>query len=236
MQVIPVIDLKDSQAVHAIAGDRATYKPIQLSGSNPGDALALTALYAARNPVAIYLADLDAIEGKPAQTAIWLEISKLANCPLWIDCGVRDAASLSAFLAFQRFSHCSNCLITGSETLESLSQLKSIAFLLKPKQIIVSLDRRNGLPLSRNAILNEEALLEKASSLGIARVIALDLAGVGTGRASELLARWQNIKAKFPELSWTLGGGIATQIDLDLAAQAGFRSVLSATAILSGTL
>jgi uncharacterized protein related to proFAR isomerase len=51
-----------------------------------------------------------------------------------------------------------------------------------------------------------------------------------------LLDRWRDIKAKFPELNWILGGGIATQTDLDLAEQAGFQSVLSATAILRGNL
>lgn len=236
MHVIPVIDLKSGQAVHAVAGDRANYKPIQLSESHTGDALALTSFYAARNPVAIYLADLDAIAGKSAQIDHWLEILQLAHCSLWIDCGICDVASLNPFLRFQQRSQSSSHLVIGSETLKTLATLKSITSLLSPKQIILSLDRRNGQPLSRSADLIEESLLHEARAVGIKRVIALDLAGVGTGRAPELLDRWQNIKSKFLDLEWTLGGGIASKGDLDLAEQAGFRNVLSATAILSGNL
>ncbi len=64
MEVIPVIDLKGGQVVHARAGNRRDYRPIRtpLSRSSaPEDVISgLLGLF----PFArLYVADLDAIEG-----------------------------------------------------------------------------------------------------------------------------------------------------------------------------
>jgi phosphoribosylformimino-5-aminoimidazole carboxamide ribotide isomerase len=236
MQIIPVIDLKQGQAVHAIAGERKNYQPLKLKESSPGDPLALAKYYAARKPTAIYLADLDAISGRAAQLETWLAIQATANCPLWLDCGVRSADSLLPYFELRRQSPLPHCLVLGSETLQSVSQLQEIAEKILPERLIISLDRKEGKPISGSDAADEAALLRSAQCSGIRRVIALDLAGVGKGRARELLDRWRAILRTFPEFDWILGGGIANETDLQLAEQCGFRAVLSATAILSGSL
>src|SRR5579859_3993027 len=69
--IIPVLDLKSGVVVHARAGDRANYRPIATplaAGSAPADILAgLLALAPFR---AVYIADLDAIEGGGGHGAV----------------------------------------------------------------------------------------------------------------------------------------------------------------------
>ena len=77
MDVIPVIDIRHGTAVRAVAGDRANYRPLVsplCAGSEPGDvARGLMALHPF--PV-IYVADLDAIEGRDANLALSGELAR----------------------------------------------------------------------------------------------------------------------------------------------------------------
>ena len=66
MRIIPVLDLQGGQAVHAIAGDRAHYRPIQSVLHEGPDPIGLARAY--RDSLGLrdlYLADLDAIAGAP---------------------------------------------------------------------------------------------------------------------------------------------------------------------------
>lgn len=236
MQVIPVIDLQHGVAVHAIAGDRDNYQPVLLGGIRDGDPHRLASFYAARNPLAIYLADLDAILGGEVQATLWHPIARVAACPLWVDFGVRGGLDLSPFLELQHRSESRNLLVLGSETLQDISQIRKIANQISPEQFILSLDRKAGKPVSGAHPNDEIALLQEARAAGIPRVIALDLAGVGKGRALELLESWRPLMNRFPEFQWILGGGVSGPTDLVAASQHGFQAVLSATAILEGKL
>ena len=66
MELIPVLDLLRGQAVHARAGQRKTYRPVQsaLLPGRAGDAVALARAYHTMlGAWRCYVADLDAIEG-----------------------------------------------------------------------------------------------------------------------------------------------------------------------------
>src|SRR5688572_16168207 len=96
MRVIGVIDIRRGRAVHARAGDRATYQPVASVGSlplEPGNARALAESYVERLGVTeLYVADLDAIlQDEPgAQTGSASQISAVASLgvPLWLDSGI----------------------------------------------------------------------------------------------------------------------------------------------------
>ncbi len=235
MQIIPVIDLRDGAAVHAIAGERHRYAPVRREGMRDGDALSLAAFYGARKPAAIYLADLDSIAGNSAQIKIWEAISKVATCPLWIDCGLRDEASLQPYLDFQGRYPQKHQLILASETLTNGELVTRLASVVGAGSSILSLDRKERVPLTKAAV-GERALLLAAANAGIQKVIALDLAAVGVGRAIDLLESWRPSLMAFPSFDWFLGGGVRNVQDLEVAEKFGFHGVLSATAILNSTL
>src|SRR5258708_24038330 len=91
-QVIPVLDLKDGHAVHAVGGRRAYYQPIQSilhASSEPvGLARAVRDTLGLRS---LYLADLDAIGGLAANVAIYQQIIA-SGLHLIVDAGLRDVS------------------------------------------------------------------------------------------------------------------------------------------------
>lgn len=62
--LIPVIDLKDGVVVHARAGKRADYRPLETSFGLADDPVAIArGLLAVTGSPILYVADLDAIAG-----------------------------------------------------------------------------------------------------------------------------------------------------------------------------
>ena len=65
MRIIPVIDLKNGQAVHGKSGQRESYRPVRsvlVEGSDP--IRTADAFYRKLGCTELYVADLDAIERK----------------------------------------------------------------------------------------------------------------------------------------------------------------------------
>lgn len=237
MQIIPVIDLRRGVAVHAIAGNRNDYRPIQTPDVQLGDLDSLVSFYARRNPPAIYVADLDAICDGNSQRSAWRMIEQRANRPIWVDAGVESERDVEEFVDFCRNSSHEHRLVIGTETLIGPQVVEPIVQRLGARRFVLSIDRREGRPLaSRPHSLREVDYLRAAESAGVKDVIALDIAAVGVGRAPELLASWRPLMQQFPKLHWRLGGGVKSKSALLLAEQAGFCGVLSATAILAGAL
>jgi phosphoribosylformimino-5-aminoimidazole carboxamide ribonucleotide (ProFAR) isomerase len=71
MEVIPVIDIRHGVVVRAVAGRRADYRPLAGMSAPIAVARRLCAVHPFR---ALYIADLDAIEGRPDNREIILAI------------------------------------------------------------------------------------------------------------------------------------------------------------------
>src|SRR3954471_3500542 len=98
--IVPVIDIRHGVVVRARAGDRASYGPIQTplcESADPVDvALALLRAVPAQW---LYVADLDAIEGRPAHRNARRRIARAcAPIELWVDAGFSTEPAVAAFL------------------------------------------------------------------------------------------------------------------------------------------
>jgi phosphoribosylformimino-5-aminoimidazole carboxamide ribotide isomerase len=104
MQVIPVIDLKGGSVVRAKSGARHLYAPIEsklATTSEPADVVAgLLDLHPFKQ---IYIADLDAIEGRAdhANHIAALE-TQFPDVRFWVDIGVGSAEGCAGWLARHR--------------------------------------------------------------------------------------------------------------------------------------
>ena len=87
--IVPAIDLKGGSVVHASGGDRAAYRPIETPLGPSDDAIAIArALVAVSGAPALYIADLDAIEGVGNHFELCRDLaSALPQTDLWIDAG-----------------------------------------------------------------------------------------------------------------------------------------------------
>jgi phosphoribosylformimino-5-aminoimidazole carboxamide ribotide isomerase len=222
MDVVPVIDIKNGEVVHAQGGRRDSYRPIRtrLSASSaPADVAAgLLGLAPFRR---IYIADLDAIEGGKGNAAAIEAIARAApGVELWVDSGIGDLEAARTWL--DRWGH---CLVVGSESQVGVEVVRSLR---EEKRVLLSLDFRD------EAFLGPERLLDEVG-VWPARVIVMTLGRVGVAggpdleRVGEIVRRARG-RAVFG------AGGVRDGADVGRLAAVGAAGVLVATALHSGAL
>lgn len=237
MQLIGVVDLRAGQAVHARAGHRERYAPVEtVAGSaiTPGDAPALARAYTERLGLSeLYVADLDAIVDRAPQDAVAAELAALGP-PLWLDAGVSSPAAARRALDLGAAR-----VVVGLETLPSFDALGLICDAVGGNRVAFSLDLRAGEPIVTSGDIppGEPAHLiaSRAADMGAGAVIVIDLARVGTGSGldCELITR---VRAAAPRAMVLAGGGVHGLEDLARLADAGCDGALVATALHHGRL
>lgn len=223
LQVLPVLDLRRGLVVHARAGERERYAP--LSGSvlcasaRPQDVVAgFLALYPFRD---IYLADLDAISGEPAQIALIKALeAQFPDVTFWLDAGFATEAAVYSHLAAMR----GRCVL-GSESQRDLSL---VARFCAHERIVLSLDHRGEERLGPPALFTDPSLWPQ-------RVIVMTLGRVGTGAGPDS-ERLNAVRALAPDRLVYAAGGIGGEEDLDALKQLGCAGALVATALHSGRI
>jgi phosphoribosylformimino-5-aminoimidazole carboxamide ribotide isomerase len=222
MEIIPVLDLKGGVVVHARMGLRNAYRPIETPlspNSRPIDvARGLLSIYPFTS---IYVADLDAIEGKGDNDAVLIEL-RLAfpHLALWVDKGLADLTRAERWLG-AGLGH----LILGSET-QSTGGL--VQHFCQDDRVILSLDYRG------DAFVGPSALLNNICSWP-SKVIVMTLARVGSATGPDM-DRLTEIKAMAADKRIFAAGGVRNADDLAALAQAGIAGALVATSLHNGTV
>jgi phosphoribosylformimino-5-aminoimidazole carboxamide ribotide isomerase len=230
MEIIPVLDLKAGQAVHAVKGDRQRYAPVQGVLGSGEEPLALAAAYRDRlGCCACYVADLDAIAGGDGHPDLLAAIAGL-GLQLWVDAGTSSVAQAQTLLDLG-----AGRVIIGSETLASLQQLRQMAEALPPQQLVLSVDLKGGVLRAPAAVSSPEQLVAQAAQAGVQQIILLDLARVGAA-AGPPLDLLTVLHPRFENLSFYAGGGVRHRHDLAALAEAGAAGALIATAFHRGNL
>ena len=234
--MIGVLDLSDGLAVHAKGGARAHYGPVQsIPGARltPGDALAVASWFVKKCGLReIYIADLDALRGRPLQRALISNIAALGSS-LWLDAGISSVVSAQAAL-----SAGASRVIVALETLSSFDALAAVCQAVGGKTAF-SLDIRRGEPFMKatapHAGDKAEALVARAVAAGAGSIIVLDLSRVGTRRGVDV-ALLERVRTAVPDVELIVGGGVRGPSDLAALEKAGCDAVLVATALYDGRL
>jgi phosphoribosylformimino-5-aminoimidazole carboxamide ribotide isomerase len=228
MTIIGVIDLMHGRAVHAVAGDRKNYQPL-----DNGDAVTVATAYFAHPQVsALYVADLDAIEQRASNDATVRALVALGH-PVWLDAGITTVVQAQHALSLG-VSH----LVVGLETLTSFDALREICAVVGGERVAFSLDLRDGEPIIASPDIERGApkeLAARAAGAGATCLIVLDLTRVGTsaGLDTALLA---SIRRALPRVRLIAGGGVRDLGDVPRLARFGCDAVLVATALRSEVL
>jgi phosphoribosylformimino-5-aminoimidazole carboxamide ribotide isomerase len=231
LKIIPVLDIMNGVAVHAIKGQRKQYQPLksQLCGSsNPLDiALAFERL----GFTELYIADLDAILGENRDLSPMRRIAKLSKIKLIVDAAVSNLDQAKGVLEAGVSK-----LIIGTETLLNADFVEEALRSFGKDRVIVSLDFMNGIMIGN---LGERTsspleLLGAFHNMGLRQLIVLDLARVGSaqGANTDLL---KQLTSKL-DLELYVGGGIRNIPDLLNLRAIGARGALVATALHSGAI
>lgn len=228
MRIVPVIDIKGGIVVHARRGNRAEYAPLQsplVDGCEPvAVARALCSVCRTRS---LYVADLDALAGRPVNEATLTALTSVAEP--WVDAG---ATTPEGAAALHRAGVARN--VIGTESLEPGSELNRH----EGPPVALSVDLREGRLISPDPGLagrGPSAVVPLARALGVDEVLVIDLARVGSASGPPLDAVAE-LAAALPEVAIYAGGGVRDDADLRALESAGAAGALVATALHEGRL
>lgn len=241
MKLIPVIDLMRGRVVRARRGERASYCAIESALCASSDPITVARVLRDHcEASSLYIADLDALTGGAPQIALLRALhTALPHTELWIDAGYADAAAADALRAAIDAPPGRLLPVLASESLRS-AQAFGQAFgppdagaargsARAPRaDRVLSLDRRNGVPLDTAGCWTQPALWPT-------RVIAMTLERVGTDTGPDLdtLAALRRLS---PATQFFGAGGIRGPQDLTRARDAGASGWLVASALHDGRL
>lgn len=234
MRLIPVLDLRAGVAVEARGGDRRYYRPLEGYSHRGCDPIAWAK--AARDDFGaqeLYAADLDAIETGSISRRLYDDLARIVP-KLWLDPGARDAQGWERLPEKAR-------LVVGTESWRRPAELTLLVSRLGASRIVLSLDLRDGRPLTADGSdwtdpSDPVAIARQAVDRGIEEIVLLDLARVGSNQGPGTLELLRAFRRELPTIRFGVGGGIAGQRDLVRLAELGASAVLIGSAWRSGTI
>ena len=232
MKIIPVLDLLDGIAVHAMRGERNKYRPLKSVLSPSPDPLELAKAFDSLGFDELYIADLDAILKDEENFSVFTRIVSETELSLMVDAGISDLRRAGRVLE----AGASNVII-GTETLTDLGFAGEAVRALGEDRVIVSVDLKEGELLSRSERIRSMKplrLAEALESLGVARVIVLDLARVGSEQGANM-GVVEEVLGK-TSVDVITGGGLRGIEDLEGARDIGVSAALIATVLHTGKL
>jgi phosphoribosylformimino-5-aminoimidazole carboxamide ribotide isomerase len=222
VRIIPVLDLKDGEVVRAGKGERSSYRPIETPLSAGADPVAVTeGLFKLYPFSTIYVADLDAIEGRAPNRAALARIGAMRAAPeLWVDAGIADEETLAAALGDP-----SLCPVLGSESQPDDGLLRRYR---DHPGLILSLDFFSDGFRGPASIIEEPGCWPQ-------RVIVMTLARVGSAAGPDI-ERLKRVKAMAGSRTVVAAGGVRNMADIRALSSLGIAAALVATALHDGAL
>ncbi len=233
LQVIPVIDLKSGQVVHAKHGNRHAYQPIKSKLSAASDVFSivegLLKLYPFRT---IYMADIDAITNSGNHfEQIELLSSRYPHITWWVDNGVRNVNARILYAPQANIR-----AVFGSENIHQLQDYRAISDAYKSGHVL-SLDKLEGSKLDNGELGAKE--LHETGLYWPDDVICMTLNNVGSNAGTDI-TRLQTLQqlnlARKKPANLFAAGGVRNMEDLFTLKQLNVAGTLVASALHSGEI
>ena len=223
IQIIPAIDLMDGRCVRLTKGD---YGQKKIYDGVPAD---LARQYADAGVQRIHLVDLDGAKaGEPRNLKVLEAIASAVSCQLEWGGGIAYSEALQAvFDAGATHAIAGSVAALKPELFEQWLQRYGA-------RMILGADVRGGRIAVRGwleeAPLSIEDLVRRFLPLGLEESIVTDISrdGMLQGPSTEL---YQRLQSAFPELSFTVSGGISSMEDIRSLDKAGLQKVIVGKAI-----
>jgi phosphoribosylformimino-5-aminoimidazole carboxamide ribotide isomerase len=215
MRVIPVIDLKDGQVVHARRGQRDTYKPIASPLCAGSDIYRVIDAFLGIYPFeTVYIADLNALTGNGGHDGLIAALlSAYPRISFWIDRGYVASMDMQSKPA-------NYWPVLGSESLTEATVPERARF---GGRFILSLDFFGDSPRGPLQLFNEPAYWPE-------HVIVMTLGRVGSAQGPDY-RRLESFCRAYPHTGFIAAGGVRDCADLLRLKAMGIKQVLIASAL-----
>ncbi len=220
--IIPVIDLKDSEAVSGKSGMRKNYKPLKTIFHDSSDPVGIARALKNAGFKCLYVADLDAIEGNGSNLHVAREMNSII--PVMLDYGANSVDGVKKVLDSVKK------VIIATETIKSLDDFKLIFSSFKRENLVLSVDVKDGKILGKYIKTDFKDIISIIQQIKPSEVILLDITRVGTGKGVD-----QGITNCFRglETELILGGGVTEQ-DIVIQNEMGVYKFLVGTSLHRG--
>lgn len=233
MQIIPVLDVRDGIAVHGKKGERENYHVVKGIMGDGADPVSLFDSYCKKLSCReIYVADLNAIEGRGNNYGLLEELASSGKADLLVDAGANAANGIRMLLSMG-----AKKVVIGSETLKTLDEAQKILYEFMGR-IVFSIDIMYDQIVTKYSYLKKmkvDEAFSELSSLGFNEFIVLFLSNVGTGSGLNMgtLKKISTLKTR-KKVTLITGGGIKNRDDLVVLRNLGYDGALLATALHEG--
>ncbi|MBS7641592.1 MAG: HisA/HisF-related TIM barrel protein [Candidatus Bathyarchaeia archaeon] len=227
MIVVPVIDIMNGLAVHAVRGERSRYKPLESILCRSTDPIEVASTFSKIGFSLVYVADLDAILYRMRSLDLYEKMKSTVK-HMMLDSGVRSYNECIDLLSLDI-----DYIVVGSETFESISELLSLLESYSDR-LIVSVDLMNGQilsPIQSIRRLSVEEYIAMLIKYGLSSAIVLELSKVGSGLGIDI----DTVRRLVPLVDRLyVGGGLRSIEEIDRLRDIGIYGVLVATALHKG--
>jgi phosphoribosylformimino-5-aminoimidazole carboxamide ribotide isomerase len=224
MMIIPVVDLRNGQVVHAYRGMREHYRPVQSHLTQSSHPPEIVAAFLDLFPfTTIYLADLDAIQGRGNNRPIIEQLTRrFRSTVFWIDAG-------TSTLPMRKPSARSPLQpVLGSESLTDLSLLTLPCTETPGRPPILSLD------FLHDRLQGPPELLER-TEIWPQQVIVMSIDAIGAAAGPDY-KRIEAIRHLAPAHDLFAAGGVRDRDDIERLAGLGVSGALVASALHQGRI
>ena len=232
MKVVPVIDVLDGIAVHAIRGEREKYGPLKSVLCKSADPVDVAKAFKNMGFSELYMADLDAILRKRFNPKVLRRIKDETDLAIMVDAGINTIERARMILEAG-----ASTIVVGTETLRNLHFIEEALKIFGAEKVVISIDivENEILSISESIKTCSPALFAEAlKKMGVAKVIILDLKRVGSEQGPNLaLVKEVVERTNFEVLA---GGGIRNVADLEALREIGVSKALVATALHKGII
>jgi phosphoribosylformimino-5-aminoimidazole carboxamide ribotide isomerase len=232
LQVIPVIDVLNGIAVHAVRGKRTEYKPLESCLFKSTDPVEIAEEFKTLGFNNLYVADLDAIIDCSRNFEPLKKIVDETGLSLMVDAGVTNIERAQNLL-----NNGVSKLIVGTETLHNKKFVREAIQFFGSEHVIVSLDLKGDkvlVKLGFDGCKSPICLLQDFKKMGVSQVVVLDLTRVGSGEGVNV----DFLKKVIAEVGVEVfvGGGVRDIDDLVELKKLGISGALVATAMHTGKI
>ena len=221
---IPVLDLKNGQAVSGKSGLRDTYQPLKTVFSSSSNPVEISQSLKLNGAEELYIADLDLIDSNGHNIYDIKMINTII--PVILDAGIKDAESFAFFLDY------AYKVIVPTETIENIEEIYKIFEEFPRQRIVVSVDIKDNELYSKKLDITLKDFKKILKEIDPLEIILLDISSVGTenGYNKELLQEFEEMKDKI-----IVAGGIKKD-SLNELESIGIKKVLVGTSLHSGEI
>lgn len=224
------MDILDGEVVHAIAGEREKYEPVESVLTESSKPLKIASIFEKEGSDEIYVADLNKIQNEGNNLEVIDLLTSKTSLDIMIDAGFKNYKEPKPYV-----DNGISKIVLATETLKRFETIRKVVEKY-PISVIGSIDLKGNEVIANSPELKKPIpqIVQEFEKNNTSEIILLNLQKVGTSTGLDM----KTVKkiTKISSIPVIVGGGVRNISDIQKAKKAGVSGVLMATAFHTGAI